>query len=168
MNDGSSFPGSRNGWSRWALHSNAPVLVLFKTATCIISSHWFQMRLNEMHLGLRQLAVVHSTLLSNIPVKQQRLKADTNVPVADWRLLEIPRLDYSSLLPPPAAAAYSRLFSRRRWSRPGLITDKREGGHATGKKNGDSTQKSSWHWWAEVDFAGWNQPIKVWFLVSPP
>lgn len=67
MNNGSSFPGSRNGCSRWTPHSNAPVLVLFKTATCIISSHWLQMRLNEMHLGLRQLALVHSTLLSNIP-----------------------------------------------------------------------------------------------------
>lgn len=129
------------------------------------------MRLNEMHLGLRQLAVVHSTLLSNI-LAPGRDSCKAEAPQGGYKCScgrLTPARNHSPWLqlPPPAAAAYSRLFSRRRWSRPGLIKDKREGGHATGKKNGDSTRKSSWHWWIEVDFTGWNQPIKVRFLFFP-
>lgn len=152
MNGGSPFSGYRYGWSRWALHYNTLVLALSETATCIICSRWFQTGRNEMHLGLQQLAVVHSNLLHNsLAADRDSCKAE---PCwggyecsrgTDWRLLEITRLDCSFLLPPPAAAAYSRLFSGRRSSRPGLITDKWEGGHKTGEKDGDGTQKSAWY-----------------------
>lgn len=173
LKDASSFPDYRNRWSRWALHYNPIVLVLFKTATCIIYTHWCPTRLNEMHLGLRPLAVVHSTLLSTI-LTPGRDSCKAEAPQGGYecscgRLT--PARNHSPCLQLSVTAPYCcRLLSsvfqaqiESKW--PNHRQKGREG--TQGGKGRESTPISSWHWWTEVDFVGWNQPIKVRFF-SPP